>query len=354
MPFGPMARQTFVVAEMTLAYPIRLQHPHKKLVHRLACPPERPHAGTLTVTRWAAPPLGELWDAVAAVDARPARTVDAATPPRPETRFEPAECFFQYEADPPGARELTWHLNFADARLFGYHGGPLLAQDELQVAEHPALGSLRDAMDDSDVPYMAPLTTEDGRRTPVLIRGVERRCRIATEPDAAAGRPQGLYGNRFARADADTVARAVTPLVPPTITNLIAMEAPSYGRGLYTPAQIQDVLSNAVTGYLAARLETEAAGAKEAVVHTGFWGCGAFGGNRTLMALLQLVAARVAGLSRLVFHTVHRAGTTDFERALALYEAAGGAAAGRDAAAAQRLIDDLVGQGFRWGESDGN
>jgi len=342
MILRPMARQVFLATEMTAAYPIRLQHPHKKLVYRLACPPERPCAGALTVTRWAAAPLGDLAGAIAAMEARDA------------TRFEAAECFFQYEADPPGGRELTWHANFADARLFGYHGGPLLAQDELQVAEHPALGSLRDAMEDSDVPYMAPLTTEDGRRTPVLIRGVERRCRIATEPDAAAGRPDGLYGNRFARASAETVARAVTPLVPPTITNLLAMEAPSYGQGLYTPSQIEDVLTNAVTGYLAARLETEAAGATEAVVHTGFWGCGAFGGNRTLMALLQVVAAQMAGLSRLVFHTVDRAGTEDFRRALALHEAIGGGAGGRGAAALERLIDDIVGQGFRWVESDGN
>jgi len=238
--------------------------------------------------------------------------------------------------------------------LFGYHGGPLLAQDELQVAEHPALGSLRDAMDDSDVPYMVPLTTENARRTPVLIRGVERRCRIATEPDAAAGRPDGLYGNRFARANAETVARAVTPLIPPTITNLIAMEAPSLGRGLYTPSQVEDVLTNAVTGFLAARLETEAAGLREAVVHTGFWGCGAFGGNRTLMPMLQLVAAQMAGLSRLVFHTADGAGTKDFRQALALHEALGGGVAGRDADAVSRLIDDIVGQGFRWGESDGN
>jgi hypothetical protein len=343
MILRPIARQVFVAAEMTLAYPIRLQHPHKKLVYRLACPPERPaHAGALTVTRWAAAPLGDLAGMIAAIEARDA------------TRFEVAEGYFQYEADPPGGRELTWHLNFADARLFGYHGGPLLAQDELQVAEHPVLGSLRDAMEDSDVPHMAPLTTEDDRRTPVLIRGVERRCRIATEPDAAAGRPEGLYGNRFARAAAETVARAVTPLIPPTITNLVAMEAPSYGRGLYTPSQIEDVLTNAVTGYLAARLETEAAGATEAVVHTGFWGCGAFGGNRTLMALLQLVAAQLAGLSRLVFHTVGRAGTKEFNRALAIHESVAGACAGGGVAALDRLIDDIVGHGFRWGESDGN
>jgi hypothetical protein len=72
------------------------------------------------------------------------------------------------------------------------------------------------------------------------------------------------------------------------------------------------------------------------------------------MALLQLLAAEMAGLSRLVFHTVRRAGTTDFQRALALHEAIGGEALGRGGEAVERLIDDIVGRGFRWGESDGN
>ena len=132
------------------------------------------------------------------------------------------------------------------------------------------------------------------------------------------------------------------------------MEAPSYGQGLYERSEIEDVLANAVTGYLAARLETEAAGATAAVVHTGFWGCCAFGGNRTLMALLQLVAAQMAGLSRLVFHTVHRAGTKEFGRALALHQALETGVAGRGAAAIDRLLDEIVARGFRWGESDGN
>jgi hypothetical protein len=51
----PLARQTFAAAEMVASYPPRLVHAHKKLIYRLAYPPERPHAGTLTVTRWAAP-----------------------------------------------------------------------------------------------------------------------------------------------------------------------------------------------------------------------------------------------------------------------------------------------------------
>jgi hypothetical protein len=337
----PLARHTFGAAEVVAAYPPRLVHPHKKLLYRLACPADRPHAGTVTVTRWAAvSPLAQLDELC--------RAARAHAPTAPLTQLVAAESFFRYEPEPAGGCELRWHLNFADERLFAYYGGPLLAQDELQVAEHPALASLRHAMDASDVPHLAPLASEGGRRTPVLIRGVERRCRIATDVNEAAGRPHGLYGHRFARADAAAVERAVVPLVPPTLTNLIAMEAPSYGRGSYTRAQIEDALSNACTGFLAARAETRAAGATDAVVHTGFWGCGAFGGNRTLMTLVQLAAAQRAGLARLVFHTADRTGTADFERALALHDAT--AAAADLEGVAEQLFD----RGFRWGEPDGN
>jgi hypothetical protein len=180
----------------------------------------------------------------------------------------------------------------------------------------------------------------------VLVRGVERRCHIATEPDARAGRPEGLYGHRFARAEASAVERAVTVLERPTLSNLIAMEAPSCGRGVYSRDQIEDVLENAFTGFSAAVQESGAAGA---LVHTGFWGCGAYGGNRTLMAVLQLLAARLAGLAELVFHTVDAAGTRDYARALAIQkeQTAGGAPLAT-------IVAQLVARRFHWGESDGN
>ena len=37
-----------------------------------------------------------------------------------------------------------WHVNFADPQLFVAYGSGLLAQDELQAAEHPMLGSVRE------------------------------------------------------------------------------------------------------------------------------------------------------------------------------------------------------------------
>ena len=51
-----------------------------------------------------------------------------------------------------------------------------------------------------------------------------------------------------------------------------------------------------IAGFRAAVLESDG---NAVVVHTGFCGCGAFGGHRVLMAMLQLVAAeKIAALAR--------------------------------------------------------
>jgi hypothetical protein len=47
---------------------------------------------------------------------------------------------------------------------------------------------------------------------------------------------------------------------------------------------IEFVLATAFTGFSAARLESARLNPSPVVaIHTGFWGCGAFGGNRVLM-----------------------------------------------------------------------
>ena len=152
----------------------------------------------------------------------------------------------------------------------------------------------------------------------MLVTGVERRVAIETDPDAAAGRPHGLYGNAFAAADPDAVRRATTPIDPPTVTNLVAIAAIAGGRGRYTRDEIRRTLVTAFTGFRAAVVESArlAGGPARVVVHTGYWGCGAFGGNRVLMALLQVVAARMAGLERLVFHTGAPGGDAPLAEAL--------------------------------------
>jgi hypothetical protein len=87
------------------------------------------------------------------------------------------------------------------------------------------------------------VTVENGEPTPVLVMGAEHRCRVATAPDVARGRPAGLYGNAFARADPDVVRCATTPIDPPTLTNLVAMAAPRGGWGRYRAAEIEEALT---------------------------------------------------------------------------------------------------------------
>ncbi len=162
-------------------------------------------------------------------------------------------------------------MNFADPHLFIAYTSGLFAQDEMQVAEHPALGALREALVSDG---HEAVTMEHDRPTPVLVVGVERRCRVATDRKAAEGRPESLYGNAFARATEDGVRRATTRLDPPTVTNVIAMAAPGFGAGTYNETQIHSILTTAFTGFRAAVLESEPAQGPEAipVAHTGFWG----------------------------------------------------------------------------------
>ncbi len=249
-----------------------------------------------------------------------------------------------YDYVPVAEGAVEWHVNFADPSLFVAYGGSLFAQDEMQVAEHPSLGALREALRSRKWPAK---TAENGRPTPVLVRSVERRCRVATDRNAAEGRARGLYGHAFSAAPMDAVRRATTPIEPPTITNLIAIAAPAGGYGRYTPRQIELILTTAFTGFRAAVMES--AGALVAV-HTGFWGCGAFGGNRVLMTTLQLLAAEMAGVERLVFHTCDPAGRAALDTAMQRVRSELPALSIETSA----LVQQLFAMGFSWGVSDGN
>jgi hypothetical protein len=273
-------------------------------------------------------------------------------PENPRTTVETRQDVFGYEPVTSGT-DVEWYPNFAHNDLFAFYGGSLLAQDELQVAEHPALGSVREALRDSE---LKPWTVEENRAAPVLVRGVERRCQVATDANADAGRPDGLYGNQFARAKPEIIEKATRPIVPPTVTNLLAMEAPSYGSGAYRAEQISYILRTAFTAFRAAVLQSAESLAEQGTesapvvtIHTGFWGCGAYGGNRILMALLQAIAANLAAVNRLVFHTFDRTGTHALDLAVkALHELNAGSSE------LTVLIDKIAAMNFHWGISDGN
>ena len=323
----PLYRVSYPVAEVSRAYPPTLRNRNKQIVYDIACPLGTVSDGTITAARWAALSL-------------PARV--PAIVPSCEVRAD----FFAYEPAQPDT--VPWYLNFANVDMFAYYGGGLLAQDELQVAEHPCLASLRHALLHDN---LSTLTVESGRPTPILIMGAQRRVSLATDPNAAEFRPSGLYGNAFGRAPEDAIRMAARRLDPPTNTNIIAMEAPASGAGEYTRDQIHFILATAYTGLQAARIESTVDGSPniQVVIHTGFWGCGAYGGNRILMTALQILAARLSGIGRLVFHTGDRKGLAQFQDAQKLLS---------DLYSQTTTTDDLIlrlyDRGYRWGTGDGN
>jgi len=316
----PLMRVTFEAGALAKEYPAKIRDANKKLVYEIACPAGTVHEGSVTVSRWKAARWPAEW-------------------PAGGMKVSGVAGFFTYDASAKGV--VAWHVNFADPEVFGFYGGPLLAQDELQVAEHPLLASVREALLGKK---LSTLTVEAGLSTPILVMGVQRRVKVATEPSVA--RPEGLYGNRFKRADEKTVRDAVTRIERPTISNIVALAAPTCGRGAYTIDELQLILETAYTGFRAAKAES---GDKLQVeMHTGFWGCGAFGGNRTVMVALQLAAARLAGIDEIVIHWGDKAGEMDFQSGLEAYEEA------TKAGNVSAFLKALEKKAYRWGVSDGN
>jgi hypothetical protein len=326
-----ICRHVFDTQKLVDTYPPKLRNANKKIVNRIACPPNSVHSGQLIFSRW-----------------QPILLPQASIPLIFNLKIEERKCYFEYHPSDPLDRQIVWHLNFAHADLFCAYGDRLFAQDEMQVAEHPALASLREALLSLKI---EPFTVKNGQPTPILIRGVERRCAIDTNPDPAKERPMGLYGNNFAKASATAIELATEQLNPPTRSNIIAIEAPSGGYNFYEYDIIEYILTTAVTGFSAAKLESQLEIAEPIVtIHTGFWGCGAYGGNRVLMALLQLLAARLAQIDKLVFHTTDDGGSQAFAEAMTILN--------RDLAidrsTISEILDKIYSMSFKWGFGDGN
>src|SRR5687768_6263258 len=116
----PLYRRAYDAAALLRDHPPVFRHPHKAAPFQGASPGGAGASGTIDVTRWAAhlPSTLEL-PAGQATEVRPA--------------------FSDYFPGIDDAAGLEWHVNFADPRVFAAYGSGLLAQDEMQVVEHPLL-----------------------------------------------------------------------------------------------------------------------------------------------------------------------------------------------------------------------
>lgn len=314
----PLYERTWSAADLHARYPVVFDDIDKARVFA-AVDGDRAGVGEVTVSRWSA-----SWPSEAA--SRPSGI-------RRRTVLGP----FDYAGSDD---RMVWYPNFADPDLFGYWDGPLLAQDELQVLEHPTLAAIRSAL---LAEGLSTATLDSARQpAPFLLQGLARVLDFDVMPCPA--RPGGLYGNRFRHASWDEIEGAITRLDPPTTTNLLALSAPYGGRGRYGLFEIRWILSAAYTAFAAAVARS---GGKPVTLHTGFWGCGAFGGDPVLMTLAQWCAASAAGVDEVVMHSIDARGAqalVDAERLLGRVDVAG-----LDAAA--EALEKL---GRIWGVSDGN
>src|SRR3954454_1892115 len=146
----PLYRRTFDAAALLREHPTQFRHPHKAALFEIAYPDGSAAPGSIEVTRWAQ-------DVPASI----------SLPPTLAAEIRPS--FYDYKPLGDGRSIVEWHVNFADPRLFIAYGSGLFAQDEMQVAEHPLLGSVREAL---VAEGLAAKTNDETGATPILVRNV--------------------------------------------------------------------------------------------------------------------------------------------------------------------------------------
>lgn len=324
-------RRNWNAHDLVTNYPPTFHHSNKQFLYELAFSKNSRALGVVGYSRWNPRQLPEQFKALS-------RGVSVTGTPG----------FFDYQ--PTGETGCAdWHLNFASSCAFSTWATSLFAQDEMQVAEHPALMAVSQAS--RKTPFSMVCCENESRPTPVLISGVERRLSIDTSPNPAKGRPYGLYGVSFKRATDEELKAATTVFDNPATSNLIAIEAPAYGSGCYTEEVVTFVLETAYSGFAAARDESlSSLGGEKVHIHTGFWGCGAYGGNRIVMTILQIAAAELAAIDKITFHTGDESGLAVFQSAVETYRFL---RANKNGGLSD-FIARVVNCQYEWGESDGN
>lgn len=256
-----------------------------------------------------------------------------------ELEIQNVSCFFSYEEGKKD--EKIWWLNFADENLFDYYGSDLFAQDEIQTFEHPLLGSVMEYLDTEKIPEMPSKTEEKDRTTPYLIENIPYWIRVNVTPILQNGEQGNFYGWRFSKSSKEVISRGVSIIERDWKNNIIAMAAPSGGKGEYSQNELIRLMETVLVAFGAAVKTGNLEKYKKTIIHTGNWGCGAFGNNKELMYLSQIIAASLVGVDTLIFHS---ADSDILEQAKIKFQNI----------QEEKLILFLENQHYHWQNPDGN
>lgn len=197
---------------------------------------------------------------------------------------------FPYKKSDEANFEVT--LNFSDPQgLFHYCWSDLFAQDEIQAMEFPLVLHLREYVEKVQPSI---LSYDKDKPSATLLKNLPRYGSINSS---------GIYGQNFAGASDDVIASKTTAIDKPERYNILAMAAypiPNGEGGMpYENEILKSLLEIAVAGFSAAKAE---AGSKHLVINTGNWGTGVFGHNPLLVAIVQIIAAQIAGVNELNYY----------------------------------------------------
>ena len=246
--------------------------------------------------------------------------------------------YFKYEDC-----EEDFFMNFADRLLFGFYDADNFAQDEIQTLEMPLLASCMLYLDEKNLPLLKPVTKENKKPTPYIFEGVPYWLRINLSYNG-----QNLYGRNFRNASKDLLEKAVQVVQEEKLVNIIAARAPACGSGQYTKAQLAEFLESAYCAFRGAVLcnaaDSDGSESKPVRIHTGNWGCGAFGNNLTVSYLVQLIAGSFAKTGTLIFHAPDK---PTLQKAIDLISTL------PSKLTFSQAVDFLFEQKLCWNESDG-
>ena len=247
--------------------------------------------------------------------------------------------FFSYEEGKED--EKIWWLNFADENLFGYYGSDLFAQDEIQTFEHPLLGSVMEYLDAEKIPEMPSKTKEKTRSTPYLIENIPYWIKVNVNPTLKNGEKGNIYGWKFSQSSREDISCGISIIERDWKNNIIAMAAPCGGKGNYSQSELIRLMETVLVAFGAAVKTANLERYTKTIIHTGNWGCGAFGNNKELIYLSQIIAASLVGVDTLIFHGADSDILEEAKNKFHIFQE-------------KNLILFLENQNYRWENSDGN
>jgi hypothetical protein len=283
-----------ITYEDLLQYQLHYENPHKRELYKKAFSEWADQKGSLKITRTSFDFSGS----------------DTTTSREKTLTIRREDKFYEYL--PTQKNICSWYVNFADSDLFAYYGTNCFAQDEIQTLEMPLLAHIREYLLSGLFPngvnrrYFQPYTCEDENTpTPFLIQSVPQWLTVKTSFEDDFGQEISLYGKNFIHSTWQQISKGINVINEPHYNNIIAMSAPPCGHGEYSQLEIEHIVKAVLCAFEEAVNMTKTIGQDSFVtIHTGNWGCGAFGGKKECMYLSQLIGAKLTGVDEIVFHTI--------------------------------------------------